>query len=146
MDCLSVFNPSWHLILFVIIIYIYFFTHALSSSYLAFLSSSFCFCFFVLFFFCFFFFLCFFVLCFFVFFFFQMWLQESLWLLQSLTVPPSTCLPRHFRDRQFHQNDMSFEAYMEHMGHIIRLTFNGSWSGDISQVWFTIAVGTTLCL
>ena len=52
------------------------------------------------------------------FFFFQIQLQERLQLLQPFIVPPSTYLFRHFRDRWLHQNDMSFEAYTELMGHI----------------------------
>ena len=51
-------------------------------------------------------------------FFFQIWLQERLWLLQYPTVPPSTYLPKHFRDYWLYQNDISFKAYMELMGHI----------------------------
>ena len=39
-------------------------------------------------------------------------------MLQPPTVPPSTYLPRNFRDHKLHQNDMSFEVYMELMGHI----------------------------
>ena len=51
-------------------------------------------------------------------FFFQIWLQERLRLLQPPAVPLSSYLPKHLRDRQLHQNDMGFEAYMELMGRL----------------------------
>ena len=35
-----------------------------------------------------------------------------------LPYPPSTYLPKHFRDCWLYQNDISFKAYMELMGHI----------------------------
>ena len=50
------------------------------------------------------------------FFFFQIWLQERFQLLQPPTITPRTYHPRHFRDCWLHQNDMSFEAYMELIG------------------------------
>ena len=39
-------------------------------------------------------------------------------LLQPPTVPPNTYLSRHLRDHRLHQNNMSFKAYMELIGHI----------------------------
>ena len=53
--------------------------------------------------------------------FFQIWLQERLQLLQPPTVAPITYIPRLFRDYRLHQNDMSFEAYMELIGHIKKI-------------------------
>ena len=100
MDCLSVFNPSRHLISSFIIIYIFFHSHSLFF-YFAFLSLL-LFCAFHLF-----------------FFFLQIWLQERLLVAStSYRTPPITYLPKHFGDRRFHQMDMSFEAYIKLMGHI----------------------------
>ena len=82
MGCLSVFNPSRHLISSFIIIFIFL------SLMLPLIFS-----------------------------FFQIWLQERFRLLQPPTVPPSTYLPKHLRDR-LHQNNMSFEVYIELMRHI----------------------------
>ena len=39
-------------------------------------------------------------------------------MLQPPTVSFSTYLPKHLRDHQLHQNDMSFEAYIDLMGHL----------------------------
>ena len=39
-------------------------------------------------------------------------------MLQPQTVPLSTYLPRHLKDCQLHQHDMSFKAYMESMGRL----------------------------
>ena len=93
MGCLSVFNPSRHLILS----FIYFF-FSLMFSLLIFLLFSLSLSLSLSI--------------------FQIWLQERLRLLQPPTVPLSTHLPRHLKDCQLHQNDMSFEAYMELMGHL----------------------------
>ena len=46
-----------------------------------------------------------------LFFFLQIWLQERLRLLQPPTVPLSTYLPRHLRDRRL-RDVLGFEAYM----------------------------------
>ena len=100
MDCLSVFNPSRHLISSFIIIYIFFHSHSLFF-YFAFLSLL-LFCAFHLFF----------------FFFPNMATREAFGCFNLLPYPPITYLPKHFRDRRFHQMDMSFEAYIKLMGHI----------------------------
>ena len=99
MDCLSVFNPSRHLISSFIIIYIFFHSHSLFF-YFAFLSLL-LFCAFHLF-----------------FFFPNMATREAFGCFNLLPYPPITYLPKHFGDRRFHQMDMSFEAYIKLMGHI----------------------------
>ena len=133
MDCLLVFNLSRYLISSFIIIYNFFF-HSCSLFFLfAFLSP-------LLF--------CFPSSSFFPpsSLFFQIWLQERLQLLQPLTIPPSTYLLRNFRDHRLHQNDVSFEVYMEFMGHIKETDIQWVMSGGISQAWFTVATRTTMCL
>ena len=99
MDCLSVFNPSRHLISSFIIIYIFFHSHSLFF-YFAFLSLL-LFCAFHLF-----------------FSFSNMATREAFGCFNLLPYPPITYLPKHFGDRRFHQMDMSFEAYIKLMGHI----------------------------
>ena len=113
MDCLLVFNLSRHLILSFIIIYIFFF-HSCSLFF-------------------------FFAFLFLLFFFFSIYgYKRGFGCFNLLPYPPSTYLPKHFGDCRLHQNDMSFEAYIELMGHTLRKpTFNGSWSGGTFQAWFT---------
>ena len=96
MDCLSVFNPSRHLISSFIIFYFLFITH-------------------VLHFFSFFFFL--FSTSSLLFFLFQIWLQEKLRLLHPLTVPLNTYLLRHLKDHWL-RDAWGFEAYIELMGRL----------------------------
>ena len=91
MDCLLVFNPSRHHILHFIIFFIFF---SLMLS------------------------LPFFFFQIYIYIFSWIWLKERLWLLQPPIVPLNTYLSKNFRDHRLHQNDMSFEAYMEFMGHI----------------------------
>ena len=92
MDCLSVFNPSRHFISSFIIISFFFlmlfFFWSFSPSLLLLL------------------------------FLFQLWLQERLQLLHPPTVPLSTYLSRHLRDRWLYRNDMGFDVYMELMGRL----------------------------
>ena len=98
MDCLSIFNPSRHLVSYFIIII---FSLMISlSSFFAFLSFFF------------------FVPSLLFFLFFKYGYKRGFSCFNLLPYPPSTCLLRHFRDCWLHQNDMSFKVYIELMGYI----------------------------
>ena len=93
MDCLSVFNPSRHLIssFAFISIHSFFFLFSISSF------STHSFFFFSL---------------------FQIWLHERLRLLHPPVVPPSQYLPKHYCDCRPMRAKMSFEEFIEFMEHI----------------------------